>query len=114
MDAFFLQPIKVDFDHVPTVIEIRAALKQLKCGNAVGEDGIPPEVWMHGGESVMISAHHLFTRIWDDELAAQQPKDATIIAIFKSKGSCSECDNYGRIFLLAIAGKVLAKVIRIA
>ena len=73
---------------------------------------MPPEVWMHGGESVVIGVHHLFTRIWDDELVPQQLKDATIITAFKNKGSRSECVNWRGVSLLAIVGKWLAKVIQ--
>ena len=36
LDALVQQPIKLDCDHAPTVVEIRAALEQLTCGKAAG------------------------------------------------------------------------------
>ena len=114
LDALVQQPIKVGCDNAPTVDEIRAALKQLKCGKAAGEDSIPPKVWMHGDESLVNCVYNLFTRIWDEEIVPPQLKDATIITIFKNKGSRTDCSNYRGISLLAVAGKLLAKSYRSA
>ena len=42
---------------------------------------------------------------------SQQFKDANIVTIWKRKGSKSDCNNYRGISLLAIAGKILGKVL---
>ena len=47
--------------------------------------------------------------MWDEEVIPQQLKDASIIHLY-NKGNRQRCDNYRRISLLAIAGKILARV----
>ena len=47
--------------------------------------------------------------MWDEEAITQQFKDASIIHLYK-KGNRQLCDNYRGISLLAIAGKILARV----
>ena len=43
------QPVKMELDELPTIDEITKLIEQLKSGKAVGVDGIPPEIWKHGG-----------------------------------------------------------------
>lgn len=97
----------------PTLDEVKQAVKTLKSRKAAGEDGIPPEVFKYGGIELIRRLHKLFLRIWNEEDVPQQLKDATIVTIFKNKGSRTDCGNYRGISLLATAGKVLAKIIQI-
>ena len=53
---------------------------------------------------------YLFCRMWDEEVIRQQLKDASITRLYK-KGNRQLCHNYRRISLLAIAGKILARVL---
>ena len=48
---------------------------------------------------------------WDTECLPQDFKDALIVTVYKKKGQRSECGNHRGISLLAIAGKILAKII---
>ena len=89
--------------------EVRKAVKQMKCNKASGGDGIPAEVYKHGGTTLVRHLHRLFLKIWKNEEVPQELKDASIVTIFK-KGSRTECVNYRGISLLSVAGKILAKV----
>ena len=90
--------------------DVRKAVKQMKCNKASGGDGIPAEVYKHGGAALVRHLHRLFLKIWKNEEVPQELKDASIVAIFK-KGSRTECGNYRGISLLSVAGKILAKVL---
>ena len=48
--------------------------------------------------------------MWDEEVIPQQLKDASIIRLYKN-GNRQLCDNYRGISLLAIAGKILARML---
>ena len=48
--------------------------------------------------------------MWDEEVIPQQLKDASIIRLYK-KGNRQLCDTYRGISLLAIAGKISARVL---
>ena len=49
--------------------------------------------------------------MWRKEAIPQQLKDASIIYLFKRKGSPQLCDKHRGISLLSVAGKVLARVL---
>ena len=103
-------PVREELDDVIHIEEVRKAVKQMKCNKASGGDGIPDEVYKHGGTTLVHHLHRLFLKIWDNEEVPQELKDASIVTIFK-KGSRTECGNYRGISLLSVAGKILAKVL---
>ena len=98
-----------DLDRPPSEEEVKKAINQLSTGKAPGADAIPVELYKHGGDTLLQKLTDLFSRMWDDEVIPQQLKDASIIHLYK-KGNRQHCDNYRGISLLAIAGKILARV----
>ena len=44
---------QVELDNPPTCEEIKKATMQLKVGKSPGIDGVPAEVYQHGGEEVL-------------------------------------------------------------
>ena len=53
--------VKLELDDPPTREEIRKAIMQVKVGRSPGIDGIPAEVYQHGGETVLDKLQDLFT-----------------------------------------------------
>ena len=43
---------KTSLDEIPSMTEIARAIADLKDGKAPGGDGIPTEVWQHGGDNL--------------------------------------------------------------
>ena len=99
-----------DLDRPPSEEDVKKAIKQLSTGKAPGADAIPAEVYKHGGDMLLQKLTYLFCRMWDEEVIPQQLKDAPIIRLYK-KGNRQVCVNYRGISLLAIAGKILARVL---
>ena len=64
------------------------------------EDGIPPEIYKHGGSAVAEMLLKLFIQIWEDGGVVQDFKDANIVHIFKNKGDRACCDNHRGVSLL--------------
>ena len=90
--------------------EMARAIAGLKDGKAPGGDGIPAEVWKHGGDHLFSRLHQLITNAWETGSVPQAGKDASIVTIYK-KGDRTDCGNYRGISLLSIAGKIFARIL---
>ncbi|CAH1249728.1 Hypp8672 [Branchiostoma lanceolatum] len=105
------QPLKEELDLLPSLEEVIKAVDQQKSGKAAGVDGIPPEVWKHGGVALHSKLHELLVHCWEQGKLPQDLRDAVIITLYKNKGEKADCSNYRGITLLSIAGKILARVL---
>ena len=90
--------------------EMATAIACLKDGKAPGGDGIPAEVWKHGGDNLFSRLHQLITNAWEVGSLPEAWKDASIITIYK-KGDRTDCGNYRGISFLSIAGKIFASIL---
>ena len=104
-------PIKEELDEPPSLEETITAINQLKSRKAAGIDGIPPEIWKHGGPALHKKLHDFLICCWDQGSLPQDLRNAVIITLYKNKGVKSDCSNYRGITLLSIAGKVLARIL---
>ena len=100
-----------ELSSIPTQTETELAIKQMASDKAAGSDNIPAEIYKHGGYMLQKRLRDLFVLIWEHRNLPQQLKDALIVHIYKHKGDISCCDNHRGISLLAIAGKILARII---
>ena len=91
--------------------ELKKALKTTASGKAPGLDGIPSDVLKQGGETLHVELLKLFNTCLLGKTLSQDFKDALIVTIYKRKGDRADCGNHRGVSLLAIAGKVLAKII---
>ncbi|KAK3514603.1 hypothetical protein QTP70_021515 [Hemibagrus guttatus] len=110
LDNIQQRTIKTCLDETPSMDETMKAIMGLKDGKAPGGDGIPAEVWKHGGTNLLVKLHQLIHKAWDEGSVPQAWKDATIITIYK-KGDRTDCGNYRGISLLSVAGKVFARIL---
>ena len=53
----------------------------------------------------------LYVEMWKQEVLPREFKDAAITHLYKNKGNRPVCDNHRGISLLAIAGKILARIL---
>ena len=110
IDTIEQHPIAHELDEPPNEGETLLAIKQMNAGKAPGEDGLPAELFKHGGPALVQRLVLLFNAIWTEGHVPQDMKDAEIVTIYKRKGDKSECGNYRGISLLSIAGKILARI----
>ena len=73
---------------------------------SLGADGLPAEIFQHGGELLLFKLGDFIRLCWKLEDVLQNFKDANIIHIYKKKGSQSDCNNHRGISLLSVAGKL--------
>ena len=93
------------------MLEVGNAIKNIKKHKSPGSDAIPGELLKFGGEATLNKLFELITNTWSAEEVPQEWKNARIISIYKNKGDRATCGNSRGISLLAVAGKVLARVI---
>ena len=105
-----LPPIP-DLDITPSFPEVLKACRGLKNNKACGPDALPGEIFKYGGYCVTRRLHRFIGKVWLSETLPQQWKDANIVTVYKRKGDKATCGNYRGISLLAVAGKVLARVL---
>ena len=105
------RPIKENLDLPPTQKELKDAIKQMNCGKAPGKDGIPAEIYKVLGVTAFNAFHEVLIKIWTDEDLPPDLRDATIVSLYKNKGSRLDCGNFRGISLLSIAGKILARIL---
>uniref|UniRef100_A0A5F8H7Z0 Reverse transcriptase domain-containing protein n=1 Tax=Monodelphis domestica TaxID=13616 RepID=A0A5F8H7Z0_MONDO len=97
-------------DVPPSIEEVQKAIKQMSAGKAPGKDGIPTEVYKALNRKALQAFHIVLTSIWEEEDMPPELRDASIVALYKNKGSRAACDSYRGISLLSTAGKILARV----
>ena len=109
-DRINQRPVVTALDDIPTRKELNLAIASLGDGKAPGVDGIPSEIWKHGGATLTNSLLMLIQQAWAEGSVPQEWKDANIVAIFKKRDR-TQCGNYRGISLLSIAGKVFARIL---
>jgi len=78
-------------------------VKGLKNNKAAGPDGLPAEVFKHGGYLLKHRLHRFITSTWSSGCVPQQWKDSNIVTIYKRKGDKAICGNSRGISLLLVA-----------
>ena len=96
---------------LPYLEEVNKTITSLSVSKAPGSYGIPPEIFISGGPALVQKLFDLFYAMWTPEELPQEYKDPSITHLYKNKGDRQICDNHRGISLLAIAGKVLARVL---
>ena len=105
------KPIKHVLSDLPTMEELNECICSLKNRKAGGGDGLPSELFKYGGDGIIRRLHEFICSVWATEEIPQLCKDSTIISIYKNKGDMSIYGNSRVISLLAVAGKLLAKIL---
>jgi len=102
-----------NLDYSPSEIEIALAVNQLKGKKAPGLNGLFGEVFKYGQQSLVSKLAADFAIIWGGDSQNFPPswKVAKVVLVYKGKGSRSDPNNYRGIFLLDVAGKIMARVI---
>ena len=83
----------------------------MSSGKAPGPDGIPADVFKHGGMKLTRKLTSLLKRMWSEETVPRDFRNANVIHLYKRKGNRAQCDNHRGTSLLASAGKILGRVL---
>ena len=104
-------PLATEMDEPITEAEVAKAIQSMKAGKAAGPDGLPPDLFRHGGAALLRFLTEFCRKCWQEKAVPAQWLRANIVTIYKRKGEKSECGNYRGLSLLDVAGKMLAKLL---
>ena len=74
--------------------EVKAAMKRMKHGKAVGPDDIPIEAWKALGDIGVNFLTKLFNQILETEEMPEEWRKSILVPIYKNKGDIQNCSNY--------------------
>ena len=103
--------MKFQMDRIPSLNEVKLAIKQINTNKAPGIDGLPVELLMVGSENVTNAVFDLIIKSWNGTPIPQDWIDGILVSLFKGKGEKAICDNYRGITLLEAVGKVFSRLI---
>ena len=92
----------------PSIDEVKEAVAKLRGGKAAGICNISAELLKAEGEAMIRGLHAVLTAVWHSGTIPPDWKRGLVIPIWKGKGDRQNCNNYHRIMLLSVPGKVLA------
>jgi len=92
--------------------EVKDVIKKMKKKKTAGEDKIPNEAWLYGGEETAEELHRIINKIWNGEQELPEEwKTGMVIPIHK-KGDIHDVRNYRGITLMDTGYKIYAEIIR--
>ena len=97
-------------NNVITIDEIKIHLKKLKSNKAAGSDHIVGEFLKHGTDDIVNALYILYNKIFDD---GTWPKSWAIglISPVHKKESINKTDNYRKVTVMPVIGKVLESIL---
>ena len=115
VEAYDKEEIENEISHdicnsVITVEEIRLHISKLKNRKAPGHDGLVAEFFKAAPEDMYLALCNVFNVIFDRGEWPQQWALGLISPVHK-KSSINECDNYRKITVMPILGKILESIL---
>ncbi|KAJ1193645.1 hypothetical protein NDU88_002941 [Pleurodeles waltl] len=111
IDRMLQVAINTSLAKPPKESEVKKAIKLLSNDKTPGTDSILAKMYKAGGPVLLQKLTKLFKTMRQQECISQEFKDASIVHLYQRKGNRQSCDNHRGISLLAIAGKILARVL---
>ena len=92
-------------------MEVKWALGSIIMNKAIGDDGIPTELFQILKDDAVQMLHSICQQIWKTQQWPQDWKMSVFIPISK-KGNAKECSNYCTIVLISHTSKVMLKILQ--
>ena len=94
-----------------TRAKVKAMLKTMKNGTAVGSNGIPTEIWKSLEEDGVDVLWDLFGKIDQQGKVPDKWRNSETIPLYKGKGDIMDCSNYRELKMLSHTMKLWEKMI---
>ena len=94
-----------------SIDEVKEAVAKLSSRKAAGICNISAELLKAGGKAMIRELHAVLIAVWHSGTIPPDWKRGLVIPIWKDKGDRQDCNNYRRITLHSVPGKVLAHML---
>ena len=98
-------------DDPPTLDKLVVAIDKIKWGKAGGRTGSLPELILCGGPVLQHRLLVLMREMWTAGFVVKDWRDAEIVSM-PMKGNLKNCDNWRRISLLDVIGKLFRCILQ--
>ena len=89
--------------------EIANAIQNQKNGKAPGPDGISAEILKGDVNTSTQMLYAIYAKVWEEETIPEDWKEGHLVNLPK-KGDLANCNNYRRITMLSVPGKILSRI----
>jgi hypothetical protein len=86
-------------------------VRALKNGKSPGPDGVPPELFLHGGIALELALTGLFNFLWQNSVWPDEWRMAILIPLFKDAGSRLEPSNHRMLAMMSVIAKLFETVL---
>ena len=104
-------PMETEMNEPMTEAEVDKAIKSTKIGKAADPDGLPLDLFRHGGAALCRFLTELDRRCWQEKAVPTQWLREKTVTIYKEKVDKTNTGNYRGLSLLKVSGKILSKVL---
>ena len=92
--------------------ELLEVIKEMVSGKACGPDGIPPEIFIFGGEALLKILLEIINIIKTNGEIPSQWNEVDITTLYKNKGNRKDLKNQRGIFLTVVAYKLFERLVK--
>ena len=97
--------------HKPTILELSNAIDKFASGKTPRNDKIPLDLFKPCQSVFLISIYNHLCCCRAEGDVLQNMNNIKIVTLYKGKGEGSDCNNYKKISLLSIVGKLYPRVL---
>ena len=103
--------VAVELSAMPTLNDLRGAIKAMSNSKSPGMDGLPAEIFKILDDDMLLKLYEVVELCWTEEAVPQDFNDSLFVQLYKNKGSRNDCNNYRGISLLNVVGKIFARLL---
>ena len=104
--------IRVDFDLLPSFIDVEDQFRRVRCGAASGLDGLPPEVFKAAPQHMARLFHPLMVKAALNLIQPVQWRGGILFEAYKRSGSPASVESYRSLFVSSVPGKCYHRILR--
>jgi len=112
LNDFMQETIQLGPEDVPSLTDLEFAFRRVRCGKAVGDDDVPPELCHSFPTEMARATYTQLLKLCVHGQEALQHKGGMLIAAWKRKGPQDQCSSYRSLLISLHIGKTVHRAVR--